>query len=64
MLPEGVITGSHKRKQAFSLQDPDNIELQRLATQAAKKKAKLSKPSVSNLSRQASVEDVEEDAHL
>jgi hypothetical protein len=64
MLPKGIVTGSHKRKQAFSLQDSDNIELQRLATQATRKKAKLSKPSVSSLSHQASVEDVEEDAHL
>jgi hypothetical protein len=62
-LPEGIVTGSRKRKQAFSLQDPYNIELQRLATQAARKKAKLSKPSVSSLGRQASVEDIEEDAH-
>ena len=43
VLPDGVVAGVRKRKQAFSLNDPDNVELQRLATQAAKKKAKLSK---------------------
>jgi hypothetical protein len=42
-LPDGIMAGSCKRKQAFSLNDPDNIEVARLATQAAKKKAKLSK---------------------
>lgn len=42
-VPDGVITGSRKRKQTFSMNDPDNVELARLATQAAKKKAKLSK---------------------
>jgi hypothetical protein len=43
MLPDGVIVpvaGSRKRKQAFSMNDPDNVELARLAAQAAKKKAK------------------------
>ena len=37
-LSDGIITGSCKCKQAFSLNDPDNIELQHLAVQAAKKK--------------------------
>lgn len=43
-LPDGIIpvAGSRKRKQAFSMTDPDNVELARLATQAAKKKTKLS----------------------
>src|SRR4051794_33350733 len=43
VLPDGIVAGSRKRKQAFSLNDPDNIEVAQLATQAAKKKAKLSK---------------------
>jgi hypothetical protein len=59
MLPKSI-TGSHKRKQAFSLQDPNNIELQWLATQAATKKAKVT--LVSRSSHQASVE--EPDARL
>jgi hypothetical protein len=42
MLPNGVVAGSRKRKRAFTLNDPDNAEVARLATQAAKKKAKLS----------------------
>src|SRR5271155_628407 len=46
MLPDVVIpvpvAGSRKRKPAFSMNDPDNVELARLATQAAKKKTKLS----------------------
>jgi hypothetical protein len=44
MLPDGVIPvpGTRKRKPAFSMNDPDNVEIARLATQAAKKKAKLS----------------------
>ena len=42
-LPDGVVARTCKRKQAFSLNDPDNIEVACLATQAAKKKAKLSK---------------------
>lgn len=63
-LPEGIVTGSRKRKQAFSLHDPDNIEVQQLATQAARKKAKLSKSSVPSNSRQASIEEVEEEPHL
>ena len=42
-LPDGIVAGTRKRKQAFSLNDPDNIEVAHLATQAAKKKAKLSK---------------------
>ena len=49
MLPDDIVpvpvAGSRKRKQAFSMNDPDNAELARLATQAAsraaKKKAKL-----------------------
>jgi hypothetical protein len=49
MLPDDVVpvpvAGSRKRKQAFSMNDPDNVELAHLATQAAsraaKKKAKL-----------------------
>ena len=43
LAPDGIVAGlrSHKRKQAFSLNDPDNIELACLVTQAAKKKAKL-----------------------
>jgi hypothetical protein len=62
MLPDSIVTGSCKRRQAFSLQDPDNIKLECLATQAARKKAKLT--SVSRSSHQASVEDDEEpDAH-
>ena len=70
-LPDGVVAGNRKRKQAFSLNDPDNIELARLATQAAKKKAKLSKLNLSEkeatnqksgpkLNRQPSVEEVED----
>lgn len=54
MLPDGVIPdlpvtglGSRKRKQAFSMNDPDNAELARLATQAAMKKTKLSKANSS-----------------
>ena len=43
LLPDGVMAGSRKCKQAFSLNDPDNVEIQRLATQAAKKKARFSK---------------------
>ena len=43
MLPDGIVARSCKCKQAFSLNDPDNIEVVQLATQAAKKKAKLSK---------------------
>ena len=42
-LPDGIMAGTCKCKQAFSLNDPDNIEVACLATQAAKKKAKLSK---------------------
>lgn len=45
MLPDDDIipvAGGRKRKQAFSMHDPDNVELARLATQAAKKKAKVS----------------------
>jgi hypothetical protein len=44
MLPDDgvMLAGSRKRKQAFSMKDPDNVELARLATQAAKKKTKLS----------------------
>lgn len=42
-LPDGVVPGTRKRKQAFSLNDPDNVEIQRIAIQAAKKKARLSK---------------------
>ena len=37
-LPDGIIAGSCKHKQAFSLNDPDNVELQCLAVQAAKKR--------------------------
>jgi uncharacterized protein YgiM (DUF1202 family) len=40
-VPDGIMAGSRKRKQTFSMNDPDNVELARLATQAAKKKAKL-----------------------
>ena len=47
VLPDGIVAGSHKHKQAFSLNDPDNIEVVHLATQAAKKKAKLSKLNLS-----------------
>ena len=43
VLPDGVMAGSHKCRQVFSLNDLDNIEVAWLATQAAKKKAKLSK---------------------
>jgi hypothetical protein len=73
-LPDGVINRTRKRKQAFTLNDPDNVELQRLATQAAKKKAKqkkvassdkpkthtsTSKPiEVPQLNRQPSIEEV------
>jgi hypothetical protein len=67
MLPDGVVTGNRKCKQAFSLNDPDNIELARLATQAANKKAKLSKKnnatnqkSGPKLNRQPSIEEVED----
>ena len=42
-LCDGIVAGSRKHKQAFSLNDPDNIEFQHLAVQAAKKKAWLSK---------------------
>lgn len=70
-LPDGVVAGSRKRKQAFSLNDPDNIEVARLATQAAKKKAKLSKLDSSKKkatyqdfgsksNRQPSIEEVED----
>jgi len=70
-LPDGVVAGTRKRKQAFSLNDPDNIEVARLATQAAKKKAKLSKlnssvkkatnqKSGSKSNRQLSIEEVED----
>ena len=41
-IPDGVIAGSCKHKQVLSLSNPDNTELQCLAIQAAKKKAKLS----------------------
>ena len=44
MLPDGIMARSCKRKPAFSLNDPDNIEVARLA---AKKKAKLSKLNLS-----------------
>jgi hypothetical protein len=71
VLPDGVVAGSRKRKQVFSLNDPDNIEVARLATQAAKKKAKLSKlnssekktnnqKSGSKSNRQPSIEEVED----
>jgi hypothetical protein len=70
VLPDGPVAGSRKRKQAFSLKDPDNTELARLATQAAKKKAKLSKINSSEKAttnqklgtsnRQPSVEEVED----
>ena len=30
-LPDGIMAGHRKRKQAFSLNDPDNIEVARLA---------------------------------
>ena len=43
MLPDSIVTKSRKRKPTFSMNDPNNVELARLATQAAKKKAKLSK---------------------
>ena len=43
VLPDSIVAGSCKFKQAFSLNDLDNIEVAWLATQAAKKKAKLSK---------------------
>jgi hypothetical protein len=43
LLDDSITTGSRKRKPTFSMNDPDNAELARLATQAAKKKAKLSK---------------------
>jgi hypothetical protein len=46
-VPDGIMAGSRKRKQTFSMNDPDNGELERLATQAAKKKAKLSKANSS-----------------
>ena len=72
-LPDGVVPGSRKRKQAFSLNDPDNVEIQRLAIQAAKKKARLSKLPSSDTpplhqkkthskpaNRQASVEEVDD----
>ena len=36
------VAGSCKCKQAFLMTDPDNVELAHLATQAAKKKTKLS----------------------
>jgi len=45
VLPDGVVTGNRKRKQAFSLNDPDNIELARLATQA-KIWSKIKPPTV------------------
>ena len=68
MLPDSIVTGSRKRKPTFSMNDPDNVELARLATQAAKKKAKLSKNNSSEkkttnpkksgpINRQPSVED-------
>jgi hypothetical protein len=70
VLPDGVVEGSRKRKQAFSLNDPDNIEVARLATQAEKKKAKLSnnlskkkrtnQKTGSKSNRQPSVEEVED----
>jgi hypothetical protein len=50
-LPDGVMAGSHKHKQVFSPNDPDNIELAWLATQAAKKKAKVSKLTSSEKSQ-------------
>ena len=71
-LPEGVVSGSRKRKQAFSLNDPDNVELQRLAAQAAKKKQKLKKVLASSdkeksyrkpilqANRQPSIEEVDD----
>jgi hypothetical protein len=43
VLSDEIVAGSHKHKQALSLNDPDNTEVVWLATQAAKKKAKLSK---------------------
>ena len=46
VLPDGIVAGSRKCKQAFSLNDPDNTELAHLATQAARKKAKMSKSNV------------------
>lgn len=68
MLPDSIVTGSRKRKPTFSMNDPNNVELARLATQAAKKKAKLSKNNSSEkkttnpkksgpINRQPSVED-------
>ena len=71
VLPDGIMAGSHKRKQAFSLNDPDNTELARLATQAARKKAKMSKSNVlekeptnqksgSKSNHQPSIEEVED----
>ena len=70
-LPDGVVARTCKRKQAFSLNDPDNIEVARLATQAVKKKAKLSKLNSSEKkvtnqksglksNRQPSIEEVED----
>jgi hypothetical protein len=71
-LPDGVVAGTCKRKQVFSLNDPDNIEVARLAAQAARrKKAKLSKldsskekptnqKSGSKSNRQPSIEEVED----
>ena len=71
VLPDGIVAGSRKRKQAFSLNDPDNTELARLATQAARKKAKMSKSNVlekeptnqksgSKSNHQPSIEEVED----
>jgi hypothetical protein len=70
-LPDGIVAGTRRYKQAFSLNDPDNIKVARLATQAAKKKAKLSKlnssekkatnqKSGSKSNHQPSVEEVED----
>ena len=71
MLPDGIVAGSRKCKQAFSLNDPDNTELAHLATQAARKKAKMSKSNVlekeptnqksgSKSNHQPSIEEVED----
>lgn len=59
-LPDGIVSGSRKRRQAFSLMDPDNIENQRMATQRARKRVRLDKGGKEKPNRQASVEGVDD----
>ena len=54
LVPDGIVAGlgSRKCKQAFSLSDPDNIELGHLVTQAAKNSSEKEQAKVDDTQMQ------------